>query len=136
MGGGQCVSTGTRCSIIRGVSEASRTRRSVYLVPAPQPYLIEPILWEQFRALLPERRQTNHPLGCHRWRISDRVVFEKLVQILVFGCAYERIAEERCSATTLRRRREEWIEAGVMTRLRELALKAYDKTIGLQLSDT
>jgi transposase len=105
-------------------------------VPALQPYLIEPILWEQFRALLPERRQTNHPLGCHRWRISDRVVFEKLVQILVFGCAYHRIAEERCSATTLRRRREEWIEAGVMTRLRELALKAYDKTIGLQLSDT
>jgi transposase len=103
-------------------------------VPALQPYLIEPI-WEQFRALLPERRQTNHPLGCHRSRISDKTVFEKLVQILVFGCAYDRIADERCSATTLRRRRDEWIEAGVMTRLRELALKAYDKTIGLQLSD-
>jgi IS5 family transposase len=103
-------------------------------VPALQPYLIDPI-WEQFCALLPERRETNHPLGCHRSRISDKTVFEKLVQILVFGCAYERIAEEGCSATTLRRRRDEWIEAGVMTRLRELALKAYDKTIGLQLSD-
>jgi hypothetical protein len=31
--------------------------------------------------------------------------------------------------------RDEWIEAGVMTTLRELALEAYDKTIGLQLSD-
>jgi transposase len=103
-------------------------------VPALQPYLIDPI-WEQFRALVPERRETNHPLGCHRSRISDKTVFEKLVQILVFGCAYERIAEEGCSATTLRRRRDEWIEAGVMTKLRELALKAYDKTIGLQLSD-
>jgi IS5 family transposase len=103
-------------------------------VPALQPYLIDPI-WEQFCALLPERRETNYPLGCHRSRISDKTVFEKLVQILVFGCAYERIAEEGCSATTLRRRRDEWIEAGVMTRLRELALKAYDKTIGLQLSD-
>jgi transposase len=102
-------------------------------VPALQPYLIEPI-WEQFRALLPER-QTNHPLGCHRSRIPDRMVFEKLVQILVFGCAYERIADGCCSATTLRRRRDEWIEAGVMTALRELALEAYDKIIGLQLSD-
>jgi transposase len=103
-------------------------------VPALQPYLIEPI-WEQFRALLPER-QTNHPLGCHRSRIPDRMVFEKLVQILVFGCAYERIADEGCcSATTLRRRRDEWIEAGVMTKLRELALEAYDKVVGLQLSD-
>jgi transposase len=68
-------------------------------VPALQPYLIEPI-WEQFRALLPERRETNHPLGCHRLRISDRVAFDKLVEVLVFGCAYERIADSSCSATT------------------------------------
>src|SRR5215207_77123 len=117
---------------MRGVSEASRCK-GAYPVPALQPYLIEPI-WEQFRALLPER-ETNHPLGCHRPRIPDRMVFEKLVQILVFGCAYERIADGCCSATTLRRRRDEWIEAGVMTALRELALEAYDKIIGLQLSE-
>jgi transposase len=102
-------------------------------VPALQPYLIEPI-WEQFRALLPER-ETNHPLGCHHSRISDRTVFEKLVQILVFGCAYERIAEEGSSATTLRRRRDEWIASGVMDKLRQIALEAYDKLIGLQLAD-
>jgi hypothetical protein len=54
---------------------------------------------------------------------------------LVFGCAYERIADATCSATTLRRRRDEWIEAGVMATLRELALEAYDKLIGLKLSD-
>jgi len=35
------------------------------------------------------------------------VVFEKLVQVLVFGCAYERIADGTCSATTLRERRDE-----------------------------
>jgi len=63
------------------------------------------------------------------------VVFEKLVQVLVFGCAYERIADRSCSATTLRRRRDEWIEAGVMATLRELALESYDKLIGLQLSE-
>ena len=80
-------------------------------MPALQPYLIEPI-WERFWALLPEP-ETNHPLlGCHRPRVSDRAVFEKLVQVSVFGCAYERIADELCSATTLRRRRDEWIEVG------------------------
>jgi hypothetical protein len=63
------------------------------------------------------------------------VVFEKLVQILVFGCAYERIADDSCSESTLRRRRDEWIELGVMERLREISLEAYDRLIGLELSE-
>jgi hypothetical protein len=70
------------------------------LVPALQPCIIEPI-WEQFSSLLP-KRGVDHPLGCHRSRIPDRTVFEKLVEILVFGCAYSRIDDESCSATTLR----------------------------------
>ena len=107
-------------------------RRSL-CVPAIQPYIIEPI-WEQFRVLLPERK-TNHPLGCHRPRIPDRVVFEKLVEVLVFGCAYWRIAYKSCSATTLRRRRDEWIKEGVMDHLREMVLEAYDRFIGLLLGD-
>lgn len=102
-------------------------------MPAISPYIIKPI-WEQFRALLPERK-VDHPLGCHRRRIPDQLVFEKLLQILVFGCAYWRIADESCSATTLRRRREEWIEAGVMDNLEEMARQAYDRTIGLDVAD-
>jgi len=102
-------------------------------VPALEPYIIEPI-FEQFSALLPEHR-TNHPLGCHRSRIPERVVFEKLVQVLVFGCAYHRIADEECSESTLRRRRNEWIELGVMEYLRQICLDAYDRLIGLELSE-
>lgn len=102
-------------------------------MPAVPPYIIEPI-WEQFRALLPER-DVDHPLGCHRARIPDRVVFEKLVQVLVFGCAYWRIAEEGCSATTLRRRRDEWIGLGVMDDLEGMARESYDRVVGLELSD-
>ena len=102
-------------------------------MPALQPYLIEPI-WQQFQALLPERA-TSHPLGCHRPRVSDRVVFEKLVEVLVFGCAYWRIADESCSESTLRRRRDEWIDAGLMETLRGLALDAYDRSIGLEMAD-
>ena len=102
-------------------------------MPALPPYIIEPI-WQQFLALLPSR-EVNHPLGCHRPRIPDHVVFEKLIQVLVFGCAYLRIADGSCSATTLRRRRDEWIEAGAMEALEVLALESYDRIVGLELSD-
>ena len=102
-------------------------------MPALPPYLIEPI-WQQLVALLPERH-TSHPLGCHRPRIPDRIVFEKLVQVLVFGCAYEKIAEKGCSATTLRRRRDEWIASGVLDALRQVALEAYDRMVGLEPSE-
>jgi transposase len=102
-------------------------------MPALQRYITEP-LWEQFCALLPQR-DVDHPLGCHRSRIPDCVVFEKLVRVLIFGCAYWRIADEECSATTLRRRRDEWIEAGVMDALEEMAREAYDRAIGLELAD-
>jgi transposase len=71
-------------------------------VPALPSSILEP-LWVQFAALLPARQDT-HPLGCHRPRIPDRLVFDKLIQILVFGCGYRRIADHTCSATTLRRR--------------------------------
>ena len=40
-------------------------------MPALPPYIIEPV-WGQFSALLPER-EVDHPLGCHRPRIPDRV---------------------------------------------------------------
>lgn len=102
-------------------------------MPAIQSYFIEPI-FEQFRALLP-KREVNHPLGCHRPRIPDRVVFEKLLQVLVFGCAYWRIADESCSETTLRRRRDEWIDLGVMDALREMVLEVYDQIVGLDMAD-
>lgn len=46
-------------------------------------WLTEP-LRDQFAALLPQRPEFNpaHPLGCHRRRISDRIVFDKLLQVL------------------------------------------------------
>jgi transposase len=100
-------------------------------VPALPSSVLEP-LWVQVAALLPTR-QVSHPLGCHRPRIADRVVFDKLIQILVFGCGYRRIADHSCSATTLRRRRDEWISAGVAEQLRLAVLAAYDQLFGLRL---
>jgi hypothetical protein len=68
-------------------------------VPAPPSWLTDP-LWDQFAALLP-RRETydpTHPLGRHRRRISDRIVFDKLLQVLRFDCSYQGIADTTCSA--------------------------------------
>lgn len=102
-------------------------------MPAIASSIIEPV-WDQFAALLPPPADA-HPLGCHRPRVADRVVFDKLVQLLVFGCAYWWIADHTCSATTLRRRRGEWLEAGVMEPLATIVEDAYDKMIGLKLED-
>jgi transposase len=100
-------------------------------VPVLPSWITEPF-WDQFHALLPEQVDT-HPLGCHRPRVPDRVVFDKLMQVLVFGCGYERVADHTCSARTLRRRRDEWIAAGVADQLHQLAVAAYDRMIGLEL---
>jgi len=105
-------------------------------VPAVPSWLLEP-LWDQFAALLPARPVYDpaHPLGCHRRRIADRVVFEKLLQVLRFGCSYQAIADCTCSATTIRGRRDEWIKAGIFARLRQIALDAYDRIVGLALTE-
>ncbi|MCW2877261.1 MAG: transposase [Sphaerisporangium sp.] len=83
-------------------------------MPAVQAWLIEP-LWLQFSALLPVRPEFDptHPLGVHRRRLDDRIVFDKLIQVLRFGCSYQAIADTTCSATTIRSRRDEWIKLGV-----------------------
>jgi len=95
--------------------------------------IIEPI-WYQFEAfILPV--MDEYPLGCHRLRVSDRIIFDKLIQVLVLGAVYEKIADSMCSATTIRRRRDEWIAAGIFTELEQVCLDSYDKMIGLELAD-
>ena len=52
------------------------------------------------------------PLRCrHRTRISDRIIIEKLIQVLRFGCSYESIADRTRSATAVRDHRSERIRA-------------------------
>jgi transposase len=105
-------------------------------VPVLPVCLFEP-LWDQFSALLPERPRFSptHPLGCHRERIDDRVVFEHVVAALVHGSGYERIASPGCSEGTIRRRLREWATAGLSEQVHTLTLHAYDRMIGLELDD-
>jgi len=102
-------------------------------VPALPSSVIDPI-WDQFAALLPER-EVAHPLGCHRPRIPDRIVLDKLIQVLVLGAAYNKIADSSCSATTIRTRRDEWIAAGDARLLLGRARQAVAAVLDVQLAD-
>jgi transposase len=77
----------------------------------------------------------SHPLGCHRRRVPDRTVFEYIVLALVHGSGYERIAGAGCSDRTIRRRVKQWAELGISEKVHALALEAYDRMIGLGLSE-
>lgn len=45
---------------------------------------------------------TFHPNGLPPPRISDRIVFDKLLQLLRFGFSYQAIADTTCSPTNIR----------------------------------
>jgi len=106
-------------------------------VPAVPSSLLEPV-WVEFNAVIGADRvgfDPTHPLGCHRSQIPSRIVFEHLIDALVHGSGYERIATARCSDRTIRRRLTTWAKAGVAQRIHAIALAAYDRIIGLQLGD-
>jgi transposase len=92
-------------------------------------------VWEATAALIPPVVD-HHPLGCHRPRVSDRTCFFGIVARLVTGCSWDTAARlVDIGETTLRRRRDEWLRAGVFNRLVEQALAAYDRVIGLRLDE-
>ena len=93
-------------------------------------------VWLSFAAYLPERAETEHPLGRHRPRISDRDCFEAILLRLVTGCSWDVAGRlGKGSEATLRRRRGEWVALGVCVRLVDEAIAGFDKVIGLDLSD-
>ncbi len=95
-------------------------------------------VWAAVEPLLPRRPEDEHPLGCHRRRVSERVCFEGILIRLVTGCAWvdvERLLGNRVSDTTLRDRRDEWIRAGVFDELADEAVAGYDRVVGLELSE-
>jgi transposase len=94
-------------------------------------------VWSAVEPLLPERAD-DHPLGCHRRRISDKICFWAMLIRLVTGCSWvdvERLVEGKVSDTTLRARRDEWIRAEVFDKIAAEALAAYDRVIGLDLTE-
>lgn len=94
-------------------------------------------IWATIEPLLPAASD-GHPLGCHRPRLSDQLCFRGILIRLVTGASWvdiEAILDFAVSDTTLRARRDEWIDAGVFDDLATEALAAFDRIIGLDLDD-
>ena len=93
-------------------------------------------VWAATQSLLPA--PPKHPLGCHRPRVPDRLCLWALLIRLTTGSSWvdiEAILDHQVSDTTLRARRDEWIAAGVFEQLRTEALAAFDRIIGLDLTE-
>ena len=94
-------------------------------------------IWAAIEPLVPVPVET-HPLGCHRPRTPDRDCFDVILVRLATGCSWEdaeRLCGNKVSDTTVRDRRDEWIDAGVFDAIANEAIAAYDRVIGLDLSD-
>ena len=103
---------------------------------ALEPEVVE-VLWAAFEPLLPPADR-SHPLGCHRRRAPDRLCFRGLLIRLVTGASWvdiEAILDHQVSDTTLRARRDEWIDAGIFDTLKTEATAAFDRVVGLDLDD-
>ena len=107
----------------------------VLIMLALSPKVVD-VIWAAVAPLIPKRPVADHPLGCHRPRLSDRLCFEAILFRLVTGCSWDVAGRlGKGSETTLRNRRDEWVTAGVFDRLVEEALAGYDKIIGLDLTE-
>ena len=94
------------------------------------------VIWAVVEPLLPE--PPEHPLGCHRPRVCDRLCLRGMIIRLVTGCSWESVEhllDGAVSDTTLRSRRDEWVSAGVFDRVAAEAIAAWDRIMGLRLAD-
>ncbi len=94
------------------------------------------VLWQTVEPLLPPA-DDSHPLGCHNPKVPDKACFRGILIRLVTGSSWtdiEAIMDFVVSDTTLRRRRDEWIDAGVFDAVETEAREGYDRILGLDLS--
>ena len=99
-----------------------------------------PTLWKrsgrQSPATCPNARRRLIRSAVTVGRVPDRDCFEAILFRLVTGCSWDVAGRlGKGGETTLRRRRDEWLVAGVFEGLVAEALHAYDRVIGLDLSE-
>jgi len=108
--------------------------KALIMVRALDPAVVT-VLWQAIFHHLPEHTN-DHPSDCHRKRVSDLLCFCGILIRLVPGSSSETVEalmEYKVSETTLRTRRDEWIGAGVFTKLEAEICAGYDRIIGLDL---
>jgi transposase len=120
--------------LIPGASQSDDLVEVLVIMRALELEVVDAI-WAAVEPLLPPPDR-SHPLGCHRPRVPDRLCFWGILIRLVTGSSWvdiEAILEHRVSDTTLRARRDEWIDAGVFEQLKTEAITAFDRIVGLDL---
>ena len=94
------------------------------------------VVWAALEPYVPGREEVLHPLGCHRPRIDDRVVFEGILFRLVTGCSWDVAGRlGKGGETTLRTRYNDWNAGGAFDALVTEAIEGYDRIVGIDLSD-
>lgn len=101
---------------------------------------LRPEIFDTVFRLVAERipKPPLHPKGGCRRRVPDRVCFQGIFWRFVTGAAWETVEallDFQVSDTTLRARRDEWIDAGVFHQLMEDCLAIYDQTVGVEMTD-
>lgn len=98
------------------------------------------LLYRVFAARIPS--PPRHRYGGCRRRVPNQVCFTGLFIRFVTGCAWETaeqllstLAHHRVSDTTLRARRDEWVNAGVFDQLMEDCLALYHAHVGVDMGD-
>jgi transposase len=112
------------------------TVEATVIMRALEPEVVDAV-WTAIEGLIPPLRD-DHPLGCHRPRVADRLCFRGILIRLVTGASWvdiEHILDGQVSDTTLRSRRDEWIDAGVFEALKDEATAAFDRIIGLDMRE-
>lgn len=101
---------------------------------------LKPEIFNTLYRLVADRipKPPAHPNGGCRRRIPDEVCFEGIFWRFLTGAAWETIEAQlhyEVSDTTMRARRDEWVNAGVFHQLMEDCLASYDELIGVEMND-
>ncbi len=86
-------------------------------------------LWERIEPLLPKLRKNRK--GGRPW-IDHRKIADGIFYVLRTGCQWKAVPREFGSGSTLHRRFQQWLKAGVFRRLWKVGLLEYDELKGIQ----
>ena len=97
---------------------------------------VQEAVWQAVEPLVPRPVET-HPHGCHRRRKSDRDCFQMMLVRLATGCSWEDAEAlwQQGLGQEVRERRDAWVAAGLYAAIAGEAIRAYDRVIGLDLSE-
>lgn len=85
-------------------------------------------LWQKIQPLLPEQKPSGSP---GRPAIPFRRVLDGIFYVLRTGCQWKAVPAEFGSGSTIHRRFQQWVRAGVFEKLWAVMLEAYDEQIGI-----